>query len=102
MAAGDLTITDGFPKAAANMWMLVGTVEVDDTKRTFNIVGSPHRLLSMQLLNIDGSGTVQCELNKNAAGADVDGSVALVRNATDVVMGDTPASETYRYTAYYI
>lgn len=94
MAAGDITRDTGFPRQVSNMWMLSGTIEVDDTKRAYALTDTNSRLISVFLIDEDGVGSAQVELNVNASGTATAGSAA--------VMGNHQSVDTYRFVAHYI
>ena len=94
MAVGDHTIDDSFPRSMGNMWMLSGTVEVDDTIRAYAISDTKSRMVNMQLVDDDGVGVPWCAINENASGTETMGTVAIAGNHQSV--------DTYRYLLYYV
>ena len=73
--------------------MCTGTVEVDNTLRTFEILPTVHNILAIVLNDTTGSGRCEARINRNAAGTVVNGCVALVGNHT--------STETYSYLCCY-
>jgi len=93
MAAGDMTL-DGYPKQDGNVWVLTGVIEVDDTKRAFALTGTGGTLIDCMVVDEDGVGSAQVQLNVDASGTAVNGTAA--------VMGNHQSVDTYRFRATYI
>ena len=94
MAAGDITRDTGSPRHDGNSWVLTGTIEVDDTKRAFALLSTLSTLIDCFVVDEDGVGNAEVQLNQNAAGTTTNGTIA--------VMGNHQSVETYRYRATYI
>ena len=94
MAAGDITRTAGFPRHVGNMFMQVGTIEVDNTERVFAITDTKSRLVDVTLSDTDGVGTPWKRINENVAGTATNGSMTVAGNHKSV--------DTYNYVAYYV
>lgn len=94
MAAGDLTRDSGFPRQQGNLWVLSGTMEVDDTRRAFALTDTNSRLFNLQLVDEDGVGTAGVQLNVDAGGS--------AQNGTAAVIGNHMTTQTYRYLAWLV
>jgi hypothetical protein len=94
MAAGDITRDTGSPTQSGNVWVLKGTVEVDDTKRAYALTSTKSTLLDVMIVDEDGVGSIQVQLNQDASGTATNGTVAL--------MGNHQSVDTYRYRATFI
>lgn len=93
MAAGDIARLAGFPRPVGNMYVLVGSIEVDDTPRVFALTDTKSRLIDCQLTDADGIGSANCSLNVNASGTATNGSIKAFGNHQSV--------DTYRFTAHF-
>ena len=94
MAAGDITRDPSSPRSTGDAWELTGTIEVDDTYRAFALTDTGHYLLSCQLNDQDGAGSVEADLNVNAAAIDTQGSISVAGNHITV--------NTYRYVCRFL
>ncbi len=94
MAAGDFTRDSGFPRQQGNMWLLSGTMEVDDQRRAFALTDTNSYLLGVQLVDEDGVGTAGAQLNVDASGSAQNGSTAVI--------GNHMTTQTYRYQAWLV
>jgi hypothetical protein len=94
MAAGDITRDTGFPRQLGNVWVLTGTIEVDDTKRVYALCGTGCYLYDCFVVEEDGVGVAQVRVNEDASGTATNGSIA--------VMGNHQSVETYRYRATFL
>jgi len=90
MAAGDITRDTGFPKQVGNVWMVCGTIEVDNTLRSFAILDSKSYILAGVVMDQDGVGYAQVVLNYNST------------NGTIAVDGSNAGPETFYYTLWYV
>jgi len=90
MAAGDITRDNGFPRQMGNVWMLCGTIEVDNNNLTFAVLDSNSRILAGYVMDQDGVGYARVQLNGNST------------NGTLQVDGSTAGTETYYYTVWYV
>lgn len=90
MAAGDITRDTGFPKQVGNVWMVCGTIEVDNTLRSFAILDSKSYILAGVVMDQDGVGHAQVVLNYNST------------NGTVAVDGSNAGPETFYYTLWYV
>ena len=90
MAAGDITRDTGFPKQVGNVWMVCGTIEVDNTLRSFAILDSKSYILAGVVMDQDGVGYAQVVLNYNST------------NGTVAVDGSNAGPETFYYTLWYV
>lgn len=93
MAAGDISRDTGSPVQQGNMWMLTGTIEVDDTYRGFALTDTKSRMISVMLQDEDGAGAMECDLNVNSSGTATNGSIGVVGNHVTV--------NTVRFQALY-
>lgn len=73
--------------------LATGTVEVDNTLRTFELLPTIHNILTIVLNDATGSGRCEARLNQNAGGITVNGCVAIVGNHT--------STETYNFLCCY-
>lgn len=94
MAAGDISRTTGFPVSSGNQWLLIGTIEVDDTPRVFALGGTGIRLTSCSLQDTDGAGSAVCAINVNASDTATNGSIKANGNHATV--------QTYAFEARYV
>ncbi|MFA6043296.1 MAG: hypothetical protein WC786_06465 [Patescibacteria group bacterium] len=94
MAAGDISIDNGFPRVSGNMRVLAGTLEVDDTPRTFAIGSTGIQILDCQVQDNDGVGSASVTINANAAGTATNGSLR--------VYGAHQSVETYRFFLHFV
>ena len=94
MAAGDITRDTGFPRPVGNMWMMCGTIEVDNSLTAFAICDTNSRILAGFVMNQDGVGAAQLVLNQNASAVETNGTIS--------VDGENSGPETYYYTIYYV
>ena len=95
MAAGDLTYDAGYPRSAGSEWVARGTIEVDETPRTFTVAGgTTNRILSCQLQCRDGVGVAQANTNVNASGTATNGSIGCFGNHATV--------ETYEFDVRFL
>lgn len=102
MAAGDVTLDVGTPRQMGSYWVATGTVEVDDTLRTFDLVGPRATLVDLTLVNVNGTGTAKSALNVDANGATVNGSAAIQAGDEALYISDPEAVESYRFIAHFI
>ncbi len=93
MAAGDITYDTGSPRSGGSMFVLTGTMEVDDTYRTFALLPTAHHIISCVLYPKDGVGQYEIDLNVNSSATATQGSVAAFGNH-DV--------QTYHYRCEYV
>ena len=84
MAAGDITRDTGSPGRQGNAWLLTGTIEVDDTYRGFALTDTKSRLISCMVVDEDGAGSQEVDLNVNGAGTATNGSIGVVGNHVTV------------------
>lgn len=90
MAAGDITRDTGMPVAiGGGLMMLTGTIQADNTYRAFALLGTTSYIVNCGLDDESGSGSAEIDVNKNASGTTVNGTVAVAGNHT--------STETYRY-----
>lgn len=92
MPAGDITRVA--PCVSGNEWRMTGTVQVDNTYRAFAIASSSSYIKSFQLQDSSGAGSAEVDLNKNAAGTDVNGTVSIA--------GNHSTTNTYNYTCTFV
>ena len=91
MAVGDIT-RDGAPRVIGNLWLLTGTVEVDQDLTAFALGG--RSAVSIKLTCEDDSGVCRARINENASGTETLGTVALQSNLGIV--------NTFRYEYYFV
>lgn len=91
MAAGDHTITNGFPTRVGNLWMLCGTLEADDTLRGFAICNTQSHIISAEVKPNTDVQYCRVVINNNGSD-DTEGSIAV----------DASAAATCDYTIHYI
>ena len=94
MAAGDFTIDTGSPRQQGNVYHLVGTIEVDEVPRAIAILPTSKVLLDCMVVDTDGVGSANVNINQNAAGTATNGSLRA--------FGNHQAVETYRFVAHFI
>ena len=88
MAAGDITISRNVGHSGLGRYRIEGTVEVDNTRRAFEIGGTKVYVHSFV---VTGAGEdvpmVEIDLNENASGTSTVGTVALksALNNTDTL-----------------
>lgn len=93
MAAGDITYDTTPVTVMGNTYVLNGSIEVDDTNRTYALLSTKSRILHCSLIDEDGSGAMECRINSNAAGTATMGSIAVNGNHATV--------NTVRFRAHY-
>ena len=94
MAAGDITRDTGMPVAiGGGLMTLTGTIQVDNTYRAFALLGTTSYVVSCGLDDESGSGSAEVDVNKNAAGTAVNGTIS--------VAGNHVTTETYRYNCVF-
>ena len=95
MAAGDITRDGGKnPSAEGAHWKLRGTIEVDDIYRAYALMDTKSVLIDFQLIDTDGAGSYEADINVNASGTTTNGTVSIAGNHVTV--------ETVRYVATYL
>lgn len=94
MAAGDISRDTGSPVAVGNQWELTGTIEVDDTPRTFALCDTNSRILHCSLQDTDGAGSAVSATNVNASDTATNGSIKA--------HGNHKTTQTYAFKARYI
>ena len=94
MAAGDINYDTDPARRAGNVNVLHGTIEVDDTYRAYALGGTGITLITCSLQDEDGVGSAECDLNVNASGTSVNGSIAVAGNHVSV--------NTYRFRAEFV
>ena len=94
MAVGDLTRDTGSPTIEGNHKVLEGTLEANYVRTAFALLDTKSYIVSCQLTCVDGVGTAQVQLNKNASGTTTNGTIA--------VFADHKDAATYRYRVTYV
>jgi len=93
MAAGDITYDSGFPRRSGNMWLMMGTIEVDNSLTGFAICDTGSRILNATVMDKDGVGASRVVIN-DSAGTPTNGSIS--------VDGENAGPETYYYRIEYV
>ena len=96
MAAGDITYDTGSPIMAGEgvQNVLTGTVAIDDTYRTFTLLPSTSYIVSCSVMDSSGAGSAEVDINLNASGTTVNGTIACV--------GNHKTANTYRYRVSFV
>lgn len=91
MAVGDITYDSNSPYHVGNRKVITGTIEVSNVYTAFALADDKTRIYDCVLMDADGAGSVEVDLNVIADGTATDGSISVAGNHVDV--------QTYRYTA---
>lgn len=94
MAAGDFTYDEGVPRRAGNVFVITGTMEVDDSLTAFALADTKSRILSATVENMDGVGATRILLNADASAVSTMGTIS--------VDGENSGPETHNYRVEYV
>ena len=96
MAAGAITYDTGSPimGGAGTQNTLTGTIEVDDTYRTFALLSTASFVVSFAATDSSGAGSIEVDYNVNSSGTATNGSIAVV--------GNHKTTNTYNYICVFI